>query len=183
MRMTRAELTAFYNKEVETIRYFSSHYPESYSDRLANARDWYNEQLALSEPDVPGKLGDKLKATIALMDELKIAESARDTAEKLAKEIARKNAIQAKLEEYKALIISNIESGLVFKKTEMPSSWTAYGNGVGGSYSISHAKHPDHSMWLEFCGWARSEGLSVSCDYQHDGFGVQSWYVLNVRPL
>lgn len=183
MRMTRAKLTAFYNKEVDSIRNSSEKHPHLVGMALASARDWYNEQLDLAEPDVPVKLGDKLKATIAMMDELKIAESARDTAEKLAKEIARKNAIQAKLEEYKALIISNIEFGLVFKKTEMPSSWTAYGGGVGGSYSISHAKHPDHSMWLEFCGWARSEGLSVSCDYQHDGMGIKSWYVLNVRPL
>lgn len=38
-------------------------------------------------------------------------------------------------------------------------------------------------LWNEFSSWAKSQGLEVVWEYQWDGGGIHSWYVLQVKAL
>ena len=120
-------------------------------------------------------LGEKLRNSIDMMESMRIAKEARVNAEKLEKELARKELTRAKFNEYKVAITHTIEAGLVFKPVKMPSIW--------GYTAISDAKHPDNHLWLEFFNWARSEALDVKCVFDHDGCGRESWFMLVVNPL
>ena len=101
-------------------------------------------------------------------------------AAKLAAERAHKEGIKLQLETYKRQIADDLLEGLVFKPVRLPESWTTYS---GGSRPIAHAQHPDNHLWHDFEDWAESQDLHVGCEYDHDGVGMRSWYMLTVKPL
>ena len=125
-------------------------------------------------------LGERLRANIDLMEEMRIANENRANAEKLAAERVRKEGIKSQLESYKREISDTLLEGLVFKPVKLPSSWFAP-EGIGRP--IFHAQHPDNHLWHDFEDWAEGEDLVVGYEYDHDGAGRESWYNLTVKPL
>jgi len=124
-------------------------------------------------------LGERLRANIDRMEQLKIDKASRAEAEKLAAESERQAEIGRKMKQVQQQIVDDIWRGLVLKPLRLPDNWQIYQNG----YIISNAGHPDNHIWCDFEAWAHEHGLQVSCDYTHDGMGMQSWYELKVSPL
>jgi hypothetical protein len=48
--------------------------------------------------------------------------------------------------------------------------------------SIQDASHPYYDVWAKFRDWANENGLNVGFEYDHDGMGRESWYILTVKP-
>jgi hypothetical protein len=125
-------------------------------------------------------LGERLRANIDRMEQLKIDKAARADAEKLAAEIKRKAEIGSKIEQFKKNIVDDIWRGLVLKPMRLPNNWWS---SQTGDVPISNTRHPDNHIWHDFEVWAHDNGLRVECVYEHDGFGMKSWYELKVTPI
>ena len=126
-------------------------------------------------------LGERLRNTIEVQEAARLAAIAQAEQARRNEEDARIEAMVRKLTEYKNMITSTIENGMVFKDVKLPKSWCCYSD-KRGNYSISNIQHPDYELWREFSNWAETEGLAVEAVYEHDGMGMDSWYVLRVTP-
>jgi hypothetical protein len=123
-------------------------------------------------------LGERLQKNIEQFDQQKIAESARKDRELLLAEQQRVTAIRSKIEDLKRQITETITEGLVWKAQRLPDNWTTY---RGQTLCLDDPRHRDHELWREFVEWGESEGLVLDCRYEHDGVGINSWFVLTVE--
>lgn len=51
-----------------------------------------------------------------------------------------------------------------------------------GISSLESERGTYRSLWLEFKQWAHENGLHAMFNFEHDGVGIQSWWVLRVAP-
>lgn len=124
-------------------------------------------------------LGSKLRKINDDADARKLAAEQHRIELQEAKERLRIRRICDTFADYKQRIISAIESGNLVYIPKMPNDWNG-GTGIG---YIDDSRHPDHALWVEFAEWAAAEGLKVKPVYEHDGMGMESWYVLTVKPI
>lgn len=125
-------------------------------------------------------LGDKLAENIAQERRLREAEEEKRKRKALEQELARKVKMQCILDNLKSDIIEYITEGHIEIRIKMSNALRYF---YDGRYiSMNYQDHPDSDLWVKMVDWATSENLSLKILTDHDGVGVDSWFVLEVTP-
>lgn len=45
-----------------------------------------------------------------------------------------------------------------------------------------HEESPYYPLWLDFQAWAKENDLVLTTHFEHDGYGMESWYSFRVKP-
>lgn len=131
-------------------------------------------------------LGARLKATRdASAEEKARADLARRTAES---EQARRELETVKqfFEQAKTTftqrILGGMDAGKVsMHRTPVESVLKTYTWHKG--MTIASVQHQYYPVWQDFAAWAKENGLQPKLVSEHDGGGIEGWYVLQVNPL
>jgi hypothetical protein len=135
----------------------------------------------------------------------KLAQQQREEAERLAREEARRLAEERAeqdrkeqlVQEYFDSIRGTVES-VILHGGKMPEFTIGKRGGwVRDSFELSRimetfrSEFPSNvenpnifygAIWRAFRLWAQQNDLEVDLVYNHDGMGVESWYVVTVKP-
>jgi len=141
-------------------------------------------------------LGELLKARIEQEEQAEISRKQVEAAEKQAKLDHERQLVETYFDTVRKTIVSVITHG-----GKMPGFTIGQRNGwVCDSYelgsilrtsqwsdttpqgSIQDASHRFYDVWAKFRDWAKENDLSVGFVYEHDGMGMESWYVMTVKP-
>ncbi len=72
-------------------------------------------------------------------------------------------------------------SPLYRASTEMARALEPYRYDLAGMHSLKPTGRFG-SLWVEFQNWASSQGLAAAWQFEHDGMGMDSWFVLRLQP-
>jgi hypothetical protein len=141
-------------------------------------------------------LGELLQARILRDEEQAAAEKRAEAAERQAKQTREFKMIEMYFENAKSVITTAITSG-----TKIPQITLGKRGGIGfDSYemgsllrtfqwnestpqgSIADPSNPYFAIWAAFKNWANENDLKVGFAYDHDGMGMESWWILTVNP-
>jgi hypothetical protein len=141
-------------------------------------------------------LGKMLQARIEQEEQAEISRKLVEAAEKQAKVDLERQMVETYFDNVRKTIVSVITHG-----GKMPTFTIGKRDGwVCDSYdlstilqayqwsdttpqgSIQDTSHRFYDVWAKFRDWANENDLSVGFEYDHDGMGRESWYVLTVKP-
>ena len=181
MQLTRAQIQEQYRQAVDNIQ--ASGEPQHVISMAMNeSRRWLDRELdrALPDPVVAPTLGDKLRASMAEAERLRL--SAIERADRQARERAalERQKAHAEFAALKAQITTSIEAGSIPAPIRMSA---ILDNKAKYGVSILNKEHNLYDLWQsEMVSWATQQGLVLTVQYDHDGVGRESWWNLVVKP-
>ena len=102
---------------------------------------------------------------------------------------ANNKKVLAVIEEVVAKIVNAIEDGKPLKPVKLPKfepfdvfKWKNHKIVGVEMAKAEFEKHPHNTALISFFEWADKNGLVGKYAYDHDGFGMESWYVATVEP-
>lgn len=192
--MTRKEVRARYDAEIEAIRAAKAH-PHATSMAVNEARRWLERALDAAIPDTDAdgvpclliehgshslSLGERLRGNISRIErEAREAEAAKQRAEQRRMAEQRERCL-AWFDRWTEEITEAINSGKSPAATRIPG----YVEGSKGwQGSINEPGNENHWLWREtMVPWAQKEGLELVITHDHDGMGMESWRKIGVQP-
>jgi hypothetical protein len=121
-------------------------------------------------------LGEKLKATVAELEQARIEGLEAQHNTDIQKVREQRNEIQQKLSDMRELFVQQIEAGKIpFEKIEN-DDWEKWIKSAA-----NYGKAPHQDLWTEFRKFWADEGLIITVSDAHDGVGVRDW--INVSLL
>lgn len=181
MQLTRSQIQEQYRQAVDNIQ--ASGEPQHVISMAMNeSRRWLDRELdrALPDPVVAPTLGDKLRASMAEAERLRL--SAIERADRQARERAalERQKINAEFASLKAKITQSIDDGNIPPPIRMRA---ILDNKAKYGVSIQNKEHNLYDLWQsEMVSWATQEGLVLTVQHDHDGGGRESWWNLSVSP-
>lgn len=130
-------------------------------------------------------LGEKLQANWDAANAAMTDAEARKRAQDHRLWLAENKKVLAAIEEIKAKIINAIENGDPIKEIKLPRyegfetyKWKEE-KMIGQFYLVDH---PHYTAINSFFAWANENGLVGKFIPEHDGMGMESWFVATVEP-
>lgn len=117
-------------------------------------------------------LGAMLRDNIRKENE-RIAREAQEKAD------AKHSKITTHFATIKAAITHDIKKGGTENTIKMPNELRSMRDFMK---PISHMQHEDHHYWVEFCAWLEENGLQATVGHDHDGGGMDDWFVITYSP-
>lgn len=131
-------------------------------------------------------LGEKLRLAKEAVD--RIAEAKRQEALNRVHNETRVRRIRniAAFDEIQQNVIDQIELGNITLRFKVPHTFYFFQQGryAGGEdILISDARHSDHDLWKSAMEWYDANELNAVLEYEHDGVGINGWYVMHVTAV
>lgn len=180
MQLTRAQIQEQYRQAVENIK-ASGENQHVISLALNSQRRWLDDELdrALPDPVVAPNLGDKLRASMAEAERLRLSAIERADAQARERAALERQKVHAEFAALKAQITTSIETGSI----PAPIRMSAILDNKAKCVSIPNKEHNLYELWQsEMVSWATQQGLVLTVHYAHDGGGMESWWNLVVKP-
>ena len=135
-------------------------------------------------------LGQQLQQSQQRAETDRLAELARATAEKSAAEQAALREVQAFFAHAKSQFTEQICAGdpkpkpikLSYRKWPAVAAALSIYSWNEKEHGITKASSRYNPVWEAFRDWCTAEDLQPTWEYQHDGVGIESWWVLRVQP-
>ena len=130
-------------------------------------------------------LGEKLKANYAAANAAMTSAEARKRDQDRRLWDAEDKKVLAVIEEIKAKITNAIENDEPLKAVKLPK-WEPFNvhgwpnKKMVGEFEVK--THPHFTAIQSFFEWADANGLVGKFSYEHDGVGIESWFVATVEP-
>lgn len=180
MQLTRSQILEQYRQAVENIH--ASGEPQHVISLAINEqRRWMDHELdrALPDPVVAPNLGDKLRASMAEAERLRLSAIERADAQARERAALERQKVDAEFASLKDKITASISQGNIPAPIRMSP---VLDNNTRLDVSIQNKHHSLNCRWQEEMEhWATQEGLALTVRNDHDG-AMESWWSMVVKP-
>lgn len=128
-------------------------------------------------------LGDRLRANIKAEDHRKAEEARLAREAKYQKYRQEREGITKLLDEIKAKISDDILSGKPEVRIKLNRGRRQLFTYTQDKDDVRNPCCRHHRHWENFIQWGEVNGLDLSVVNEHDGMGMESWFVVTATPI